>query len=39
MKDLENLKKLIKLGEYDWDAATEDAAEKILNNPEALLWR
>lgn len=38
-KRIEEIKKSIKNGSYDWKAAIEGAAEKILNYPQALLWR
>ena len=33
------IKKAIKNKTYDWEAAIKDAAEKILEYPESLLWR
>lgn len=39
MNKIKELKKLIKSGKYDWQKAIESAAEKIINNPEVLLWR
>lgn len=36
---LKILKESIKNGIYDFDAAIEDAASKIVENPEVLLWR
>ena len=33
------LKKAIKKGTYDWAAAIEDTAERIIDYPQALLWR
>lgn len=38
-KRIKEIKKSIKDGSYDWKAAIEDTAEKILNYPQALLWR
>lgn len=33
------IKKAIKDKTYDWTKAIEGAAERILNNPESLLWK
>lgn len=33
------IKRAIKNGSYDWVKAIEDAAEKILQYPESLLWK
>lgn len=33
------LKKAIKSGKYDWGKAVADTADKILNYPQALLWK
>lgn len=33
------IKKLIKAGYYDWKKAVEDAADRIIANPESLMWR
>lgn len=33
------VKAAISNGSYNWDKAIENSAEKILNNPESLLWR
>lgn len=33
------IKKAIKKGSYDWKKAIEGAADKIVKNPEVLLWR
>ena len=38
-KRIKEIKKSIKNGSYDWKAAIECAAEKILEYPQALLWR
>ena len=38
-KRIKEIKKSIKNGSYDLKAAIEDAAEKILEYPQALLWR
>lgn len=39
MKDIKSIKKAIKNGTYDWEAAIESAAEKILNYPQVLIWK
>ena len=39
MKKLKHLKKLIKSGKYNWDKAIENTADKIIKNPESLMWR
>lgn len=36
---LKQLKKAIKSGKYDWKKAIEDTADKIIDYPQALLWR
>lgn len=36
---IEEIKKTIKNGTFNWEEATQKAAEKIINNPEVLLWR
>ena len=36
---IKNLKKAIKKGNYDWNAAIADAANKIVDYPQSLLWR
>lgn len=36
---VEKIKEAIKNGTYDWKKAIEDAADKIMGNPETLLWR
>ena len=36
---LKQLKKAIKGGKYDWKKAIEDTANKIVDYPQALLWR
>lgn len=36
---LKQLKKTIKCGKYDWNKAIEDTANKIVDYPQALLWR
>lgn len=36
---LKQLKKAIKGGKYDWNKAIEDTANKIVDYPQALLWR
>lgn len=33
------IKAAIKNGTYDWQKAIEATAEKIIDNPESLLWR
>lgn len=33
------VKAAINNGSYDWDKAVRSSAEKILENPESLLWR
>lgn len=33
------IKEAIKNGTYDMEVAIKGAAEKIVNNPEVLLWR
>ena len=38
-KKLKNLKKSLKKKTYDFEKAIEKSAEKIVNNPEVLLWR
>ena len=38
-KRIAELKKKIKNGTYDWEAAVKGAASKITENPEVLLWR
>ena len=38
-KKIKEIKKSIKNGSYDLEAAIEGAAEKILEYPQALLWR
>ena len=35
---IENLKKAIENGTYDWAAAIEHTAERIIEYPESLLW-
>lgn len=37
--ELKALRRAIKKGQYDWKSAIEDTASKILEHPEALLWR
>ena len=39
MTKVELIKKAIKDKTYDWEAAIEGAAERILEHPESLLWR
>ena len=39
MTKVEMIKKAIKDKTYDWEAAIEGAAERILEHPESLLWR
>lgn len=39
MSKVEIIKQMIKSGEYDWDAAVREAADRIMSNPEVLLWR
>lgn len=36
---IKRIKSQIKNGTYNWQKAIEGAAEKILNYPQALLWR
>ena len=36
---VETIKKAIKDKTYDWEAAIQGAAERILEHPESLLWR
>ena len=36
---IKELKKEIKNGTYDLQAAIEDTAKKIVEHPESLLWR
>ena len=36
---LKQLRKAIKSGKYDWKKAIEDTAAKIVDYPQALLWR
>ena len=36
---LKQLKKSIKGGKYDWKKVIEDIATKIVDYPQALLWR
>lgn len=36
---IKKIKKAIKNKTYNWEKAIEKATEKILNNPEVLLWR
>ena len=36
---LKQFKKAIKSGKYDWKKAIEDTATKIVDYPQALLWR
>ena len=38
-KKIREIKRRIKNGSYNWEEAIEDTAEKILNYPQALLWR
>ena len=38
-KVVEAIKEMIANGTYDWDAAIAHAASRIVENPEALLWR
>lgn len=35
---IENLKKAIENGTYDWAAAIEHTAERIIKYPESLTW-
>ena len=39
MDNVNLIKEAIKNGTYDWKAAIEDAATRICENPESLLWR
>lgn len=39
MTKVEIIKKAIKNKTYDWEAAIKEAAERILEHPESLLWR
>lgn len=36
---VEEIKKAIKNGTYDWDKAIEDTADRIIDYPQALLWK
>lgn len=36
---IKNLKKAIKKGNYDWNTAIADTANKIVDYPQSLLWR
>ena len=36
---IKEIKKAIKNGTYDLQAAIEDTAKKIVEHPESLLWR
>lgn len=36
---IKEIKESIKNGTFDWDKAIEEAAKKIVENPESLLWR
>ena len=36
---IKRIKDQIKNGTYDWKKAIEGAADKIINYPQALLWR
>lgn len=36
---IKEIKGSIQNGSYDWDKAIEDSANKILDNPESLLWQ
>ena len=38
-KKIREIKRRIKNGSYNWEAAIESAAEKIIEYPQALLWR
>lgn len=38
MNKVEKIKEAIKNGTYDWEAAIEHTAERILEYPESLLW-
>jgi anti-sigma28 factor (negative regulator of flagellin synthesis) len=33
------IKEMIENGTYDWKAAVENAASRIVENPSSLLWR
>lgn len=35
---IKEIKDAIKNRTFDWDKAIEDAAKKIVENPESLLW-
>lgn len=37
--NVKDIKKSIKNGSYDWDSAIENTADRIIDNPESLLWR
>lgn len=39
MNKIEQIKKAIKNGSYNWELAVKDTADKIANYPQALLWR
>lgn len=36
---IKEIKAAVKNNTYDWAAAIEAAADRILSNPETLLWR
>lgn len=36
---IKEIKESIKNGTFDWNKAIEETAEKIVENPESLLWR
>lgn len=36
---VKEIKEAIKNGTYDWKKAIEGAVDKIMSNPETLLWR
>lgn len=37
--ELKALRRAIKKGQYDWNKAVEDTADRVLEHPESLLWR
>lgn len=36
---IKQIKKAIKKGTYDWEKAIQSSADKIVDYPQALLWR
>lgn len=37
--NVKDIRKSIKNGSYDWDSAIDDTADRIIDNPESLLWQ